>query len=371
MNVLVLNCGSATVKYRTLAMEPGYAELARGSVESSAVEQVVAAAAAAGVRIDAVGHRVVHGGERFLQPVRIDEDTLEQLQALSEFAPLHNPASLRGIHAARQALGLAIPQVAVFDTAFHATLPERALHYAVALDWRARFGLRRYGFHGLSHRFVAERYAELRGGEANIVSLHLGNGASACAIQNGHSVDTSMGLTPIEGLMMGSRCGDLDPAAVPFLAARLGVDAAGVIRMLNEESGLLGVSGRSRDMRELLEAESSDPRAALAIEMFCYRARKYVGAYLAALGGASALVFTGGIGERSPEIRSRICAGLEWMGLELDPAQNTALVGREGCLSAAGSRLEAWVIPANEEWVIARDTVACLAGKQQQRSENA
>lgn len=361
MNVLVLNCGSATVKFQVWSTNRDGVPLAGGVLEGRAVAEALAQASAAGVRIDAAGHRVVHGGERFGAPVRITSEVIQELEALQRLAPLHNPGNLEGIRAALQWFGPDLPQAAVFDTAFHATLPERALHYAVPLEWRERYGLRRYGFHGLSHRSVAERYAHLRGRDLSslrLVTLHLGNGCSACAIEGGRSVDTSMGFTPLEGLMMGSRSGDLDPGALPYLAEHLNLSCAEVERQLNHASGLLGVSGRSHDMRVLLAHAPSDPRAALAIEMFCYRARKYAGAYLAALGGADALVFTGGIGEHSPQIRARICAGLEWFGLSLDVNANEN--AREGGIHTPSSRLEAWVIPTREEQVIASDTEACL-----------
>lgn len=314
--------------------------------------------------VDAVGHRVVHGGERFVEPTPIDDTVLGAIEALIELAPLHNAPGLAGIRACRTILGRRVPMVAVFDTAFHATLPEPAARYAIPWELAERYGIRRYGFHGISYRYVLSRYCELTRtpiAEATLVALHLGNGASVTAIRQGKSVDTSMGFTPLEGLVMGTRSGDLDPALVAYLARREGVEATEVEAWLNERSGLLGVSGVSRDMRDLLERSPADPRARLAVDLFCYRARKYVGAYLAALGGADALVFTAGIGEHTPEIRRRICEAMAWCGLELDPGRNLAMVGQEGVISADRSRMRALVIPTDEERVIARDTAACLA----------
>jgi acetate kinase len=255
--------------------------------------------------------------------------------------------------------------VAVFDTAFHATLPEHAARYAIPHEMALRHGIRRYGFHGLAYRSALAGYCTLtdtRPDRATVVALHLGNGCSVAAIRNGESVDTSMGLTPLEGLVMGTRSGDLDPAIVGYLARLEGVPVDTVERWLNERSGLLGLSGRSGDMRDLLEREPHDPGARLAVQVFCYRARKYVGAYLAALGGAEAVVFSGGIGENAPEVRARICAGLDWLGLTIDPGRNTAVVGTAGRISADGARIQAFAIPADEESVIARDTVNCLTG---------
>jgi acetate kinase len=265
-------------------------------------------------------------------------------------------------------LGPGVPQVAVFDTAFHHTLPEHAYLYALPYQLYRRHRVRRYGFHGTSHRYVAHRYRQLTGtarDATRLVTLHLGNGCSACAIAGGRSVDTSMGFTPLEGLVMGTRSGDVDPAILDYVADKEGLSLQEVENLLNKQSGLLGVSGLTNDMRELLaEAEEfGDRRARLAIEIFCYRARKYVGAYLAAIGGADAVVFAGGVGENAAVIRGRICAGLEWAGLTLDAARNAATVGgREGRISADGAALEAWVIPTDEELLIARDTMRVVEG---------
>jgi acetate kinase len=410
MNVLVLNCGSSSVKFQLIATDLDRiardtdVRLARGAVERlggaslitlhaegkapqrsaepvrdtrAAVEMILrwACSEASGVEgvrsaadIQAVGHRVVHGGERFTHSVLITDEVLRGIEDCIELAPLHNPANVKGITAARDVFGAGLPQVAVFDTAFHQTLPDYAYLYALPYQLYRRHRVRRYGFHGTSHRYVAYRYRQLKNiprEQVNVITLHLGNGCSAAAIRAGDSVDTSMGLTPLEGLVMGTRAGDLDPAIVDFLAAKEGLSAHEVETMLNKQSGLLGISGLTNDMRELLaEAqENDDRRARLAVEMFSYRARKYIGSYLAAMGGADAVVFTGGIGENSPEVRAQICRGLEWLGLELNDELNAAHVnGREGLISREGARLAAYVIPTDEELLIARDTVRVIGG---------
>jgi len=409
VNILVLNAGSSTVKFQIIRTDSDRIaadadeRLASGQVERiggagvftyrageqaavrgtapmrdhrAAVEHILAwiADERSGVpiqsiaEIEAVGHRVVHGGERFVRSVRIDDEVIRGLEENIDLAPLHNPHNLRGIQAAATVLGRGIPQVGVFDTAFHHTLPENAYLYAIPYSLYRRYRVRRYGFHGTSHRYIAHRYRQLTGRsreETRIITLHLGNGCSACAIARGESVDTSMGFTPLEGLVMGSRSGDLDPAILDYLAAKEGLTLTEIEGMLNKQAGLLGVSGLTNDMRELLaEAEEHDDRRAwLAIEIFCYRARKYIGAYLAALGGADAVVFSGGIGENAPGIRTRICDGLEWAGLEISPAQNAGITKRqEGRISVDGAGMEAWVIPTDEELLIARDTYRVVQG---------
>ncbi|GAB4148547.1 MAG: acetate kinase [Planctomycetota bacterium] len=318
--------------------------------------------------IHAVGHRVVHGGERFRGSTRIDPDVLAGIEDCVELAPLHNPANLKGIRATTDLLGEGVPQVAVFDTAFHAGMPEVAYLYGIPYQYYRRFKIRRYGFHGTSHRYVAYRYRRIHGiprEKVRIVTLHLGNGCSACAIRGGVSVDTSMGFTPLDGLLMGTRSGDVDPSILEYLQHKEGMTLQELDTVLNKQSGLLGISGLTADMRELLAeaAEHEDRRARLAIELFCYRARKYVGAYLAALGGADAVVFTGGIGENSAEIRARIARGLEWMGLELDEERNRSLApGTAGPVHRDGSRIGAFVIPTDEELLIARDTARVVLG---------
>jgi acetate kinase len=284
---------------------------------------------------------------------------------------LHNPANLRGISATRKIFGEGLPQVAVFDTAFHQTLPDHAFLYALPYQFYRRYRLRRYGFHGISHRYVAYRYRvthNITREATNIITLHLGNGCSATAIRAGNSIDTSMGLTPLEGLVMGTRSGDLDPAIIEFIAAKEGLSTREIETLMNKQSGLLGISGLTSDMRELIaEAqEENDRRSELAIKIFCYRARKYIGAYLAAMNGADAVVFTGGIGENSWEVRSRICEGLQWIGIELDEELNRQHAGgREGLISKEGSRPAVYVIPTDEELLIARDTVRCVLKDRQ------
>ena len=408
MNILILNCGSSTVKFQLIATDLELIEqnadrhLARGTIERVGGEAVVtlqvegqkerrstsplrdiraavdfiarwASSPDSGIEeiksigdIQAVGHRVVHGGERFTRSVLITAEVIRGLEECIDLAPLHNPANIKGITAARALFGEGLPQVAVFDTAFHQTLPDHAFLYALPYQLYRRYRVRRYGFHGTSHRYVAYRYRQLRHiakDQTNIITLHLGNGCSAAAIRNGNSIDTSMGLTPLEGLVRGTRCGDLDPAIVDFIATKEGLSSGEVETLLNKQAGLLGISGLTSDMRELLaeEREENDRRARLAIEIFCYRARKYIGAYLAAMNGADAVVFTGGIGENSSEVRSRVCNGLQWLGIELDEERNrTHVDGREGVISNNGSRLAVYVIPTDEELLIARDTVRCV-----------
>ena len=409
MNVLVLNSGSSTLKFQLVRTDAERLaantdeKLARGTVERLGGEAVLSLQAGDGparkvtaplrdhraaveylvgwmgggesgvgigkrADIDAVGHRVVHGGERFTRSAVVTPEGEEGIEAMSDLAPLHNPANLRGIEAARAVLGTGVPQVAVFDTAFHQTLPPHAYLYAIPYQLYRRYQVRRYGFHGTSHRYVAHRYRQLTGTareHTNLVTLHLGNGCSACAVRGGDSVDTSMGFTPLEGLVMGTRSGDVDPTVLEYLGHKEGLSLGEAEALLNKQSGLLGVSGLTNDMRELLaEArEHQDRRATLAVELFCYRVRKYVGAYLAAMGGADAVVFAGGVGENAAEVRERACAGLEWLGLTLDPARNAEMVGgREGRISADGSRLAAWVIPTDEELLIARDTYRAVTG---------
>lgn len=313
----------------------------------------------------------MHGGELFSESTVITAAVLHGIEDCIDLAPLHNPNNIRGIQAAQKVFEPGVPQVAVFDTSFHQTLPEHAYLYAVPYHWYKSHHVRRFGFHGTSHRFVAERYAALRQlsrEEVHLISMHLGNGCSAAAIRGGVSVDTSMGMTPLEGLMMGTRCGDIDPAIINFIAAKEGRPAQEVETILNTQSGLLGISGLTNDMRVLLRElkDHDDRRIPLAIEVFCYRARKYIGAFLAAMGGADAIVFTGGIGENSPEVRARICDGLEWAGLRLDRNSNQNLVGAEGQISTGDSMLHAFVVPMDEELLIARDTVHCVLAKRPQ-----
>lgn len=400
MRVLVLNCGSSSLKFQLIeSLAPSVSggrenRLARGLIDrigdhaictftgtgrspssestpirnhEEAVQKVLSwlkpEKGSGFEEIDAVGHRVVHGGDRFTGSVLIDDEVDAIIEALNDLAPLHNPACLSGIRAARAVLSSAVPMVAVFDTAFHHTMPDYASTYAIPYELSSRHRVRRYGFHGLAHNYLALRYTEIRAiptDQVNIVTLHLGNGCSAAAIRGGKSVDTSMGFTPLEGLVMGTRSGDLDPAVVGYLALKEGISVTEVEGLLNKQSGLLGISGRSNDMRELIERAKEDGRARLAIEIFCYRARKYLGAYLAALGSAEAVVFSGGIGENSPLVRAKICEGMEWCGLRLDSHRNEALVGVEGQISTNAARIHAYVIPTDEELVIARETVSVV-----------
>jgi acetate kinase len=365
VNVLALNGGSSALKYQVVTVDDRgeiTGRPVRDTVERiggdyrGAVGQALDAVASLRVHLDAVTHRVVHGGDR-TAPASLDAATIAMLDALVELAPLHNEPAVATIRAARERLP-SIPHVAVFDTAFHTTLPERAREYAIPRDVARKHGIRRYGFHGLAYRSVLARYAVLTStaeSDATVVALHLGSGCSAVAIAGGRSIDTSMGMTPLEGLVMRTRSGDLDPAIVPLLVRREGVDAEEVHRWLEQRSGLSGLAGGSGDVRDLLTRVRSDAGARLAIDVFCYRARKYVGAYLAALGGAQAVIFSGGIGEHQPEIRARICEGFGWAGLELDGDANRAAVGGEARISAASARLAAWVIVADEEAVMARD----------------
>lgn len=405
MNVLVLNCGSSSVKFQIIETDLDLIEqdadrrLARGLIErvvgqaliTLQVEDQSKIRRAEPLRdhrdaidyilrwiispeskihhinsladIHAVGHRVVHGGEKFTMSVLLNDTVIEQIEDSIDLAPLHNPANLKGIMAARELLGPGVPQVAVFDTAFHSTMPETSYLYAIPYQLYRRHRIRRYGFHGTSHRYVAYRYRQLvniRREETNIITLHLGNGCSACAIKNGDSYDTSMGFTPLEGLVMGTRGGDMDPSIIEFIRNKEGMSVREIDTMFNKQSGLLGLSGLTNDMRELLdeEAEKQDRRARLAIDIFCMRVKKYIGAYLAELDGSQAIVFTGGIGENSTVIRERICGGLSWMGIVLDTERNaTITAGKEGEISVDGARVKVYVIPTNEELLIARDTV--------------
>jgi len=397
MTILVLNCGSSTLKFQlmeTVSVKDKERKLARGIVDrigkqasyrfeaGGAVSQEKTAVIPTheeAVRliidwlrskpgldsIDAVGHRVVHGGDRFTKSVLIDDEVIATIEALCEIAPLHNPAALSGIRAARDILGASVPMVAAFDTSYHHSIPEQAALYAIPYELSQKHKIRRYGFHGLAHQYDIARYAEIvgkRADEIDAVTLHLGNGCSASAIRNGQSIDTSMGFTPLEGLVMGTRSGDLDPALVSYLARKEAVDAAEVEQWLNQRSGLRGLSGISNDMRELAAAYDRNPRARLAVEVFCYRARKYLGAYLAVLGGAEAVMFSGGIGENSSPVRAMICRNMDWCGLHLDSSANEAVLGRDGIISSDDSSLKIAVIHTDEEMIIARETVLLIGG---------
>jgi len=409
MNVLVLNAGSSSLKFQLIATDleriklDEDVRLLKGEVERIGGEAIITlqakesrktmtapirdmgtaldfvirwiASDESGLKevrgpadVNAVGHRVVHGGERFSESAVISDDVLKGIEACIELAPLHNPNNIKGIHAARSLFGPGTPQVAVFDTAFHHWLPEHAYLYAIPYHLYRRHKIRRYGFHGTSHRYVAFRYRRLRNQtreQTNVITLHLGNGCSAAAIQKGCPVDTSMGMTPLEGLVMGTRSGDLDPAILNLISSKEGLSPHEVDALLNTQSGLLGISGLTNDMRVLLDEvkDHQDRRARLAIEVFCYRAKKYIGAYLAAMGGAEGIVFTGGIGENSPEIRERICSGFEWAGVVLDASRNQQMAGKEGLISSDRSKIGVYAIPTDEELLIARDTVRCVLGE--------
>lgn len=408
MNILVLNCGSSSLKFQIIQTDLELIEKdadiqhAKGVIErigtqslitmqitgKSPVKQVAplrdhraaldyiirwmvsAEANIPGIRslgdIHAVGHRVVHGAEKFQLSVLITDEVIKGIEDCIDLAPLHNPANLKGIKSAIELFGPGVPQVAVFDTSFHSTMPETSYLYAIPYQLYRRHKIRRYGFHGTSHRYVAYRYRQIvqkQREDVNIITIHLGNGCSVCAIKKGDSYDTSMGMTPLEGLVMGTRSGDIDPSIMEFLGHKEGVSIGEIDTILNKQSGLLGLSGLTNDMRDLLEEEREhqDRRAKLAIDIFCIRVRKYIGAYLANLGGADAVVFTGGTGENSPEIRSRICQGLQWFGIETDESLNKKIMGgKEGAFNTSNSRVSLMVIPTNEELLIARDAVRCV-----------
>jgi acetate kinase len=410
MNVLVLNAGSSSLKFQLIATDREHLQkgtderVCKGEVEriggeaivtvetekserqkftasladlSAALEYLIRwiAAEQSGIQqvqsatdIHAVGHRVVHGGERFTESAIITDEVLHGIEDCIDLAPLHNPNNVKCIQVARHILGPKVPQVAVFDTAFHHSLPEQAYLYAIPYHLYRRHHIRRYGFHGTSHRYVAYRYRVIRNltrEQTHVITLHLGNGCSAAAIRGGYPVDTSMGMTPLEGLVMGTRSGDVDAALVNLIATKEGLSPHDVEMLLNTQSGLLGISGLTNDMRVLQQElkEHDDRRVRLAIEVFCYRARKYIGAYLACMEGADAVVFTGGIGENSADIRGRICSGMEWAGLKVDKGRNEQAVGKEAQISTDDSKLKAYVIPTDEELLIARDTVRCIAGE--------
>jgi acetate kinase len=309
-------------------------------------------------QIGAVGHRVVHGGEEFTGSVVIDEKVVASIEKFADLAPLHNPLNLMGIRAAQYNLPHT-RQVACFDTAFHTTIPEVAYMYALPYELYEKHRVRRYGFHGTSHRYVARRGAVLMGKgkyDINVITCHLGNGCSVTAVKKGRSIDTSMGLTPLEGVVMGTRSGDFDPAILFYLAEK-GYDMKTLNDLCNKKSGLLGISGKSNDMRNLTAlAEKGESRARLAIDIFCYRIKKYIGAYTAVLDTLDAVVFTGGIGENAVEVRAGICSGLSWIGIEIDQRKNSAARGKEGEISSSNSKVKVFVIPTDEEAAIAHDT---------------
>jgi len=366
MRVLTVNAGSSSIRLDVLAIGPGAMQRVashRGARQDGAAVSVVREflARAGGEAVAAVSHRVVHGGERLVRPCFLDAGVEREIERLGPLAPLHNLPGLEWIRACREALGSAVPQAAVFDTAFFAELPESARTYALPRALAAKHGLRRYGFHGIAHEAMWRRWRTLRpdnAGGGRVVSLQLGAGCSIAAIHDGRPLDTSMGFSPLEGLVMATRSGDVDPGLLLYLQRVEGISPERLERLLNEESGLRGVSGMSGDMRALLG--SSEPAARLAVELYCRRARKYVGAYLAVLGGADAILFGGGVGENAPEIRARILEGMAWAGIELDSERNRAAVGTPAALHRPGSRTEIHALAVDEAAILAEEAVAAV-----------
>ena len=396
MKILVLNCGSSSIKYKLFDMTSGEV-MAQGGIEKiglpgaflkltdkegkkvviereipghqQGIEFILSVLTDATYgcikdykEIDAVGHRLVHGGEEFASSVLINQDVINKVIECSDLAPLHNPANLKGVNAVSAILPN-VPQVGVFDTAFHQTMPDYAYMYAIPYELYEKYGVRRYGFHGTSHRYVSQRVCEFLGVDPKgkkIITCHIGNGGSISAIKDGKCIDTSMGLTPLEGLVMGTRSGDIDAGAVTFIMEKEGLNATGVSNLLNKKSGVLGVSGVSSDMRELEAAVAAgNPKAILAEKMYFYRIKKYIGAYAAALGGVDIILFTGGVGENQANCRSEVCEGLEFMGVKIDLEKNKVR-GEEAIISADDSKVTVAVIPTDEELMIASDTLAIL-----------
>ena len=399
MKVLVLNCGSSSIKYKLFDMDHK-AVIAQGGIEKIGLpdsflkftlpngekkileknipEHTVGVefilntlvspeygAIKSMDEIDAVGHRMVHGGEKFSESVLLNQEVLDAFTACNDLAPLHNPANLKGVRAI-EAILPNVPQIGVFDTAFHQTMPDYAYLYAVPYELYEKYGVRRYGFHGTSHRYVSKRVCEFLGIQpegTKIITCHIGNGGSISAIKDGKCIDTSMGLTPLEGLMMGTRSGDIDGGAVTFIMEKEHLDAAGVSNLLNKKSGVMGIFGKSSDMRDLENAVAAgDPKAVLAENMYFYRIKKYIGAYAAALGGVDVIVFTGGVGENQATARWGACTGLEFMGVKLD-AEKNKVRGEEAIISTDDSKVKVVVIPTDEELMIASDTMAILNKK--------
>lgn len=393
MNILVLNCGSSSVKYKLLNMPEGNVK-AQGVVEklglpgsflkvnlpsgekvileknlpehTAAIEFILQTLTGKEYgcieslkEINAVGHRLVHGGDKFTESVLIDKEVVAKVESCIDLAPLHNPATLKGIEAVTKLLP-ELPQVGVFDTAFQQTMEPKAYMFAIPYEYYEKYGIRRYGFHGTSHRYVSQRACEFLGLDYNktrIITCHIGNGASINAIKNGKCVDTSLGMTPTDGLMMGTRCGSVDPGMLVFLGEKEGFSYEELSDCLNKKSGVLGVSGVSSDMRELEAAiEEGNERAILALDMYEYRIKKYVGAYAAAMGGVDLIVFTGGVGENQPRTRDFVCSDMEFMGIHFDKKKNENLRGQEAELSLPESKVKVCVIPTDEELMIARDT---------------
>ena len=398
MKVLVINAGSSSLKYQLIEMN-GEEVIAKGNCErigmdmglithktstgavvkketafpshkEAFLEVVSQLTSGEGKVIDsldevsAIGHRAVHGGEKFSSSVIIDEDMMQTMDDLADLAPLHNPPGLTGMKACKEVFGEDVPMVGVFDTAFHQTMPAKAYIYPIPYEYYEKYRIRRYGFHGTSHRFVSNRLAEITGKkDMKVITCHLGNGSSIAAVDCGKVMDTTMGLSPLEGLIMGTRSGSIDPTIVSFLADKEGMTAAEVVNMLNKKSGYQGVSGLTSDQRDLEKAASEgNERAALAVEIQKYQIKKYIGSYAAAMGGVDAIVFTGGIGENDASVRADVCADMEWMGLKFN-AEANKVRGKETLLSAEDSKVQVWLIPTNEELMIARDTRDIVEGK--------
>jgi acetate kinase len=393
MKVIVLNCGSSSIKYQLFEMDTKYV-LAKGVVEKiglhgsfikherddgdklylegdiydhqAGIEYVLGILTSikhgsikSFEEIDAVGHRVVHGGEKFNTSVLITDDVIKNIEECIDIAPLHNPPNLKGIYA-MQGLLPNVPQVGTFDTAFHQTMPDFAYNYAIPYSLYKKYGIRRYGFHGSSHRYVSLRACEMLNVEyqkQRIITCHLGNGASVAAIKDGKSIDTSMGMTPVEGLIMGTRCGDMDLGVLTYLMTREELDISTANTLINKHSGMLGITGVSSDMREIVtEAEKGNERAKLGLVMYTYRIKKYIGAFSAAMGGLDILVFTGGIGENADSIRADAIKDMEYMGIEFDSEKNQGVRGKEQIISKDSSKVKVLIVPTNEELVIAEDT---------------
>ena len=396
MKILVLNCGSSSIKYALYNMDDQSVitsggiekiglpdsfikykyngkkfQIDRPIEEHTAGVQFIFEVLTTGQHavlkslneLDAVGHRMVHGGERFNKSVVLTPKVMEEFAKCNDLAPLHNPANIKGVNAV-SALLPEIPQVGVFDTAFHQTMPDYAYMYALPYSLYKEHGVRRYGFHGTSHRYVSQRVCEylgIKAEESRIITCHIGNGASIAAVKNGKCVDTSMGLTPLEGLIMGTRSGDIDAGAVTFIMDKLNLDTKGISNLLNKQSGLAGVSGGSSDFRDILKGiEEGNDRARLAKEMYTYRIKKYIGEYAAAMGGVDVILFTGGAGENQWEVREGATKGLEFMGVEVDPAKNRACRATEAVISTDDSKVTVCVIPTDEELMIALDTMALV-----------
>jgi len=397
MKILVLNCGSSSIKYALYNMDTKEV-MASGGAERVGMDGAFVKVkmpngekvtfmhdipehtegvkfifslltdAEIGVikslkEIDAVGHRMVHGGEKFTQSVVINDEVIKAFEAVSDLAPLHNPANLKGIRAVSELMP-EMPQVGVFDTAFHQTMPAYSYMYALPYEVYEKYGVRRYGFHGTSHRYVSARACEFLGidyTKQRIITCHIGNGGSLAAVKNGKCMDTSMGLTPLEGIMMGTRSGDVDGGAVAFLQKKLGLDADGISDLLNKKSGVAGVSGVGSDMRDLENAcKQGNERAILAQNMYNYKIKKYIGAYAAAMGGVDIIVFTAGVGENQTSMRAETCKGLEFMGVKIDEAKNETIRGKEAIISTPDSKVTVVVIPTDEELMIASDTMALV-----------